>query len=98
MDFENVVSTEPKGYRGDDFSKVTQVYRVAQYNIACCYSTIGQVRPCCRLAPSLVCACCALVVPISAAESDGIHTRSFCPWAGPMCEPAGLPMCASFLQ
>ena len=27
---------------GDDFSRVTQVYRVTQYNIACCYSMLGQ--------------------------------------------------------
>ena len=45
VDFENVISTEPKGFRGDDFSRYTQVYRVAQYNIACCYSTIGQACP-----------------------------------------------------
>lgn len=27
----------------DDFSRVTQIYRVTQYNIACCYATLGQV-------------------------------------------------------
>lgn len=34
---------EPKNFMGEDFSRVTQVYRVAQYNIACCYSAINQV-------------------------------------------------------
>ena len=33
---------QPKNYLGDDFSRVTRVYRVTQYNIACCYSTLGQ--------------------------------------------------------
>ena len=28
---------EPKNYLGDDFSRVTQIFRVAQYNVACCY-------------------------------------------------------------
>jgi hypothetical protein len=36
---------EPRNYLGDDFSRVTQVYRVTQYNIACCYSTLGQIEP-----------------------------------------------------
>ena len=44
IDFENVLSLEPKNYLGDDFSRVTQVYRVTQYNIACCYSTLGQIE------------------------------------------------------
>jgi len=43
IDFENVLSMEPKNYLGDDFSRVTRVYRITQYNIACCYSTLGQV-------------------------------------------------------
>lgn len=42
IDFENVLSLEPKNYLGDDFSRVTQIYRVTQYNIACCYSMLGQ--------------------------------------------------------
>lgn len=33
IDFENVLSMEPKNYLGDDFSRVTQIYRVTQYNI-----------------------------------------------------------------
>jgi tetratricopeptide (TPR) repeat protein len=41
--FENVLSMEPKNYVGDDFSRVTRVYRITQYNIACCYSTLEQV-------------------------------------------------------
>lgn len=34
---------EPPNYVGDDFSRVTQIYRVTQFNIACCYSSLGQV-------------------------------------------------------
>ena len=44
QDFEEVISMEPKNYLGDDFSRVTQIYRVAQYNLACCYSAIDQVQ------------------------------------------------------
>lgn len=43
VDFENVLAMEPPNYLGDDFARVTQVYRATQYNIACCYSAIGQV-------------------------------------------------------
>lgn len=43
ISFENVLAMEPKNYVGDDFSRVTKVYRITQYNIACCYSTLGQV-------------------------------------------------------
>jgi len=43
IDFENVLALEPKNYLGDDFSRVTQIYRVTQYNIACCYSTMDQL-------------------------------------------------------
>ncbi|KAL4854760.1 hypothetical protein ACK3TF_004676 [Chlorella vulgaris] len=42
IDFENVLSLEPKNYLGDDFSRVTQIYRITQYNIACCYSMLDQ--------------------------------------------------------
>eukprot|EP00238_Polyblepharides_amylifera_P002337 CAMPEP_0196592878 /NCGR_PEP_ID=MMETSP1081-20130531/74099_1 /TAXON_ID=36882 /ORGANISM="Pyramimonas amylifera, Strain CCMP720" /LENGTH=340 /DNA_ID=CAMNT_0041916695 /DNA_START=91 /DNA_END=1113 /DNA_ORIENTATION=+ len=40
--FENVVGLEPKGFIGDDMSKTTRIFRVAQYNVACCYSMINQ--------------------------------------------------------
>lgn len=43
IDFENVLSLEPKNFLGDDFSRVTNVFRVTQYNIACCYATMGQI-------------------------------------------------------
>ena len=43
IDFENVLAMEPKNYLGDNFARVTDVYRVTQYNIACCYSSLGQV-------------------------------------------------------
>ncbi len=45
IDFEEVIALEPLKYMGDDFSRVTQLYRVAQYNVACCYSSIDQVCP-----------------------------------------------------
>lgn len=40
--FENVVGLEPPGYIGDNNAKVTDIYRVATYNVACCYSMIKQ--------------------------------------------------------
>ena len=39
---------EPKKYLGDNFSRVTQIYRVAHYNVACCYSVVNQARPLAR--------------------------------------------------
>jgi hypothetical protein len=44
IDFEEVISMEPKNYLGDDFSRITQIFRVAHYNVACCYSAINQVQ------------------------------------------------------
>ena len=35
---------EPRNYVGDNFSRVTPIYKVTQYNIACCYSMLDQVR------------------------------------------------------
>lgn len=43
VDFEEVLGMEPPNYVGDDFSRVTQIYRVTQYNISCCYSAMNQV-------------------------------------------------------
>jgi len=43
--FENVVGLEPKKYMGDNFEKVTNIYKIAQFNVACCYSQLGQARP-----------------------------------------------------
>jgi hypothetical protein len=43
VDFENIVSMEPRNYVGDNLSRVTPIYKVAQYNIACCYSMLSQV-------------------------------------------------------
>jgi len=42
--FENVVGLEPSGYMGDDFSKTSSIYRISQYNVACCYSMINEVQ------------------------------------------------------
>ena len=36
---------EPKKYLSDNFSRITQIYRVAHYNVACCYSVVNQARP-----------------------------------------------------
>jgi len=41
--FENVVSLEPKNFIGDNFEKTTGIFKVSQYNVACCYSMIGAV-------------------------------------------------------
>lgn len=41
--FEEVLGMEPPNYLGDDFSRITQIYRVSQYNISCCYSAMNQV-------------------------------------------------------
>eukprot|EP01026_Neomeris_dumetosa_P055963 TRINITY_DN51086_c0_g1_i1.p1 TRINITY_DN51086_c0_g1~~TRINITY_DN51086_c0_g1_i1.p1 ORF type:complete len:344 (-),score=59.02 TRINITY_DN51086_c0_g1_i1:135-1166(-) len=43
--FENVLSLEPKKYMGDDFRRVTRVYTFTQYNMACCYASLGQIDP-----------------------------------------------------
>ena len=45
IEFENVLALEPKNYVGDNFSRITQIYRVTQYNIACCYAAMGSVSP-----------------------------------------------------
>jgi tetratricopeptide (TPR) repeat protein len=42
VDFENVLAMEPPNYLGDNFARVTTVYRATQYNIACCYAAVGQ--------------------------------------------------------
>lgn len=43
---------EPKSITGKDMSKVTQIYRVTQYNIACCYSGLNQVNISCASSDS----------------------------------------------
>jgi len=45
VDFENVIGMEPRNFVGDNFSRVTNIYRVAQYNVACCYAAVGAVDP-----------------------------------------------------
>lgn len=44
VDFENVAALEPRNYMGDSGSRVTPILPVTHYNIACCYSMLGQVR------------------------------------------------------
>jgi len=41
--FEEVIGLEPTKVMTDSFSRVTEVYRVTQYNIACCYSSMRNV-------------------------------------------------------
>ena len=41
--FEEVAALEPKNYMSDSFEMATEIYRVSQYNIACCFSKLGQV-------------------------------------------------------
>ena len=44
IEFENIISMEPRNFVGDNFSRITPIYKVTQYNMACCYSMLGQVR------------------------------------------------------
>lgn len=39
--WQQVQVKEPENYVGDDFSRVTNIYRVTAYNIACAYSKMG---------------------------------------------------------
>jgi len=41
--FNEVIGLEPSKVMTDSFSRVTEVYRVTQYNIACCYSSLGNL-------------------------------------------------------
>lgn len=41
--FENVVGQEPKNFIGDRFEKVTSLFIVSQYNVACCYACLGAI-------------------------------------------------------
>lgn len=41
IQFEDVRALEPKNYVGDNFERVTEVYKVSSYNIACCYSKLN---------------------------------------------------------
>jgi tetratricopeptide (TPR) repeat protein len=43
IEFEETRALEPKGYVGDRFERVTQLYIVSSYNIACAYSKLGVV-------------------------------------------------------
>ncbi len=43
VDFENVSSLEPRNYVGDNLARFTPILPVTHYNIACCYSMLGQV-------------------------------------------------------
>lgn len=43
IDFENVISMEPRKYMSDAFSRVSDICMYANYNAACCYSALGKV-------------------------------------------------------
>ena len=40
--FEEVAALEPKNYMSDNFETATEIFKVSQYNIACCFSKLGQ--------------------------------------------------------
>lgn len=40
--FEEVAALEPKNFMSDNFETSTEIFKVAQYNIACCFSKLGQ--------------------------------------------------------
>lgn len=42
IDFENVISLEPKKYIGDDFARVSDICMFSHYNVACCYSALDK--------------------------------------------------------
>ena len=44
LDWENVLGLEPENYMGDNFSKVSEIFQVSAFNIACCYSKMNQVN------------------------------------------------------
>ena len=39
-----MLALEPKNFTSDNFSRVSQTYRVTQYNVACCYAAMDQAR------------------------------------------------------
>ena len=41
--FEEVAALEPKNFMSDNFQTATEVYKVTMYNIACCFSKLGQL-------------------------------------------------------
>jgi hypothetical protein len=67
---------EPRNYVGDNFARVTPIYKVTQYNIACCYSMLGQVRgwPC--LAPEQIMAVRSEVPGSQGAIADSLSPGS----------------------
>jgi len=44
MVWEDCLGMEPKNYLSDRFETVTEVYKVTAYNIACCYSKMGEIE------------------------------------------------------
>lgn len=44
VEFENIIAMEPRNFVGDNFSRNTPIYKITQYNIACCYSMLNQVE------------------------------------------------------
>ena len=58
---------EPPNYLGDDFSRITQIYRVSQYNISCCYSAMNQVSY-------------LQTMEVMHCRHSQLHTCIFAPW------------------
>lgn len=46
VEFENIVAMEPRNFVGDSGARNTPIYKVALYNVACCYSMLDQVNIC----------------------------------------------------
>lgn len=44
LDWENVLGLEPANYMADNMARVSDVYQVSAFNIACCYAKMGQVE------------------------------------------------------
>jgi tetratricopeptide (TPR) repeat protein len=42
--FENVKASEPANYISDNFSRVSDIYKIAAYNVACAYTALGQIE------------------------------------------------------
>lgn len=46
VEFENIISLEPRNFVGDSGARNTPIFKVTQYNVACCYAMLDQVGRC----------------------------------------------------
>ncbi|MEW5299906.1 MAG: hypothetical protein WDW36_002876 [Sanguina aurantia] len=42
VEFENIISLEPRNFVGDGGARNTPIFKVTQYNVACCYAMLDQ--------------------------------------------------------